>query len=102
MAEGQHEYAERLFPAPVDLGIAQPDRAVCSVPFGTSSYLEGAGGAGKEWYEGGGALGERAVKEIVVYPPTRGMQTQGDPFEPVKIGILVDMDLGLLIALCIV
>ena len=27
-----------------------------------------------------------------------GSQTQGDPFEPVKIGILVDMDLGQLLA----
>ena len=26
------------------------------------------------------------------------MQTQGDPFEPVKIGILVDMDIGQLLA----
>ena len=33
-----------------------------------------------------------------MYPPTGGVQTQGDPFEPVKIGILVDMDLGQLLA----
>ena len=91
-------YAERMFPAPVDLGIAQPDRAVCSVKYGTSSYLEGEGGAGKSWYEGGGTPTEKAVAEIVVYPPTRGLQTQGDPFEPVKIGVLVDMDLGQLLA----
>src|SRR5947207_452223 len=70
-------YAERMFPAPVDPGIAEPDRAVCSVPFGTSSYLEGAGGEGGQWFEGGGATGERAVAEIVVYPPTGGVQTQG-------------------------
>jgi branched-chain amino acid transport system substrate-binding protein len=94
----QPRYAERMFPAPVDHGIAQPDRAICSVPYGTSSYLEGAGGAGQTWYEGGGAAGERAVQDIVVYPPTRGVQTQGDPFEPVKIGVLVDMDLGQLLA----
>ncbi|MEY2423160.1 MAG: hypothetical protein QOI95_3227 [Acidimicrobiaceae bacterium] len=93
-----HPYAERMFPAPVDHGIAQPDRAVCNVPFSTSSNLEGIGGEGGQWYEGGGAVGERAVAEIVVYPPTRGVQTQGDPFEPVKIGILVDMDLGQLLA----
>ena len=30
--------------------------------------------------------------------PTRGLVTQGDPFEPVKIGVLVDMDLGQLLA----
>ena len=97
MAE-QHEYAERMFPAPVDHGIAEPDRAVCNVRFGTSSYLEGEGGEGKEWYEGGGTPTEKAVAEIVVYPPTGGLQTQGDPFEPVKIGVLVDMDLGQLLA----
>ena len=96
--ENEHTYAERMFPAPVDHGIARPDRAVSSVPAGTSSYLEGAGGAGKAWYEGGGGLGEKAVQEIVIYPPTGGLKTQGDPWEPVKIGILVDMDLGQLLA----
>src|SRR6187401_1329427 len=91
-------YAERMFPAPVDLGIAEADRAVCSVPFGTSGYLEGGRGDGSSWYEGGGAAGERAVQGITIYPPTRGVATQGDPFEPVKIGVLVDMDLGQLLA----
>ena len=57
-----------MFPAPVDLGIAQPDRAVCNVRFSTSSNLEGAGGEGRTWYEGGGAAGERAVAEIVDLP----------------------------------
>jgi len=42
--------------------------------------------------------GEKAVERITIYPPTRGLQTQGDPFEPVKIGILVDMDIGQLLA----
>jgi ABC-type branched-subunit amino acid transport system substrate-binding protein len=87
-----------MFDAPVDLGIAQEDRAVCSVPFGTSSYLEGGRGDGSSWYEGGGAVGERAVQGITIYPPTRGVATQGDPFEPVKIGVLIDMDLGQLLA----
>ena len=94
----RHQYAERMFPAPRDLGIAQPDRAVCNVRFSTSSNLEGAGGAGSTWYEGGGAAGERAVAEIVVYPPTGGVQTQGDPFEPVQSGILGDMVRGQLLA----
>ena len=94
----KHEYVGRMFPAPTDHGIAEEHRAVCSVAFGTSSYLEGEGGAGSTWYEGGGALGERAAADIVIYPPTRGLQTQGDPFEPVKIGVLVDMDLGQLLA----
>jgi ABC-type branched-subunit amino acid transport system substrate-binding protein len=87
-----------MFPAPIDLGIAQEDRATCSVPFGTSSYLEGGRGEGSSWYEGGGAVGERAVQGITIYPPTRGVATQGDPFEPVKIGVLIDMDLGQLLA----
>ncbi|MFP3899998.1 MAG: ABC transporter substrate-binding protein [Acidimicrobiia bacterium] len=92
------EYAERMFPEPVDLGIAEEDRAVSSVPFGTSSYLAGDGGAGTAWYQGGGGIGEKAVQGITVYPPTRGVKTQGDPFEPVKIGVLIDMDLGQLLA----
>src|SRR3954453_10086552 len=97
MAEG-YEYAERMFPEPVDLGIAQSERAVSSVPHGTSSHLEGGGGEGASWYEGGGQVGERAVQGITIYPPTRGVQTQGDAWEPVKIGILIDMDLGQLLA----
>src|SRR3954466_13322592 len=91
-------YADRMFPAPVDLGIAQPDRAVSSVQFGTESYLTGGRGEGSAWYEGGGAIGDRAVQGITIYPPTRGLVTQGAPFEPVKIGVLVDMDLGQLLA----
>ena len=97
MAEG-HEYAERMFPAPVDAGIAEEDRAVSSVRFGTQAYLEGHGGDGKNWYEGGGAASDRAVQGITIHPPTRGVKTQGDPFEPVKIGILIDMDLNQLLA----
>ena len=49
-----HEYAERMFPAPVDLGIAEADRAVCSVPHGTSTHLEGEKGEAESWYQGGG------------------------------------------------
>ena len=92
------EYVDRLFPAPVDQGIAEADRAVSSVPFGTRAYLEGAGGEGGAWYEGGGATGDQAVQGITIHPPTRGVQTQGDAFEPVKIGVLVDMDLNQLLA----
>src|SRR6476659_8749361 len=103
MAEREREegdaggVAPRLFPAPVDHGIAEPDRAVCNVPSGTTAKQLG-GGDGDAWYEGGGAIGEQARQPIVVYPPTRGIATQGDPFEPVKIGVLVDMDLGQLLA----
>ncbi|MEZ4218574.1 MAG: ABC transporter substrate-binding protein [Myxococcota bacterium] len=92
-------YAERMFPEPKDHGIAQPDRAVCSVTHGTSSNQgKSAKTDGEAWFHGGGAIGERAVQDIVIYPPTRGLETQGDPFEPVKIGVLIDMDLGQLLA----
>jgi branched-chain amino acid transport system substrate-binding protein len=90
--------AERMFPAPVDWGIAEGSRAVTNVTHGTTAHRSGAGGHGERWYEGGGAVGEKAVQPIVTYPPTRGLKTQGDPFEPVKIGVLVDMDLGQLLA----
>lgn len=93
-----HEYAERMFPAPVDLGIAEPDRAVSSVTHGTRSGLEGQGGDGTSWWQGGGSMHDAAVQGITIYPPTRGLATQGDPFEPVKIGILIDMDLNQLLA----
>jgi ABC-type branched-subunit amino acid transport system substrate-binding protein len=68
------------------------------VRFGTESYLTGGRGDGTTWYEGGGAIGDRAVQGITIYPPTRGIATQGDAFEPVKIGVLIDMDLGQLLA----
>lgn len=92
----QDQWVTRMFPEPVDLGIAQSDRAVTNVASSTDTppdQLEGA-----RWYEGGGRRGERAHREIVTYPPTRGLVTQGDPFEPVKIGVLVDMDIGQLLA----
>lgn len=90
-------YAERMFPAPVDPGIAQPDRAVASVRSGVDTVHTGAWRS-ERWYQGGGRIGEKAVESIVVYPPTRGLQTQGDPFEPVKIGVLIDMEIGQLLA----
>lgn len=98
MSDEQPRYADRMFEAPVDLGIAEPDRAVSSVPHGTESYLSGGRGEAAAWYAGSGRIGDRAVQGITIYPPTRGVATQGDPFEPVKIGILVDMDLGQLLA----
>jgi ABC-type branched-subunit amino acid transport system substrate-binding protein len=94
----KNEYAERLFPEPVSLDIAQPDRAVASVEHGTRSHLEGKGGEGTLWYEGTGSASDQAVQNIIIYPPTRGVQTQGDPFEPVKIGVLIDMDINQLLA----
>jgi branched-chain amino acid transport system substrate-binding protein len=97
-ANSDHQYVDRMFPEPIDLGIAEDDRAVSSVRFGTQSYLEGAGGDGSTWWQGGGAVKDRAVQGITIYPPKHGLQTQGDPFEPVKIGILIDMDLNQLLA----
>lgn len=90
-------YAERMFPPPVDHGIAREDRAVSTVRSGVDTASTGAWEADR-WYQGGGRVGEKAFESIVIYPPTRGLQTQGDAFEPVKIGILVDMDIGQLLA----
>ena len=92
------QYADRLFAAPVDLGIAQtrPGRLIGAVRH--RELPERPRRRGRSWYEGGGAVGEPAVQGITIYPPTGGVQTQGDPFEPVKIGILIDMDLGQLLA----
>jgi branched-chain amino acid transport system substrate-binding protein len=90
-------YAERMFPAPVDPGIARDDRATCTVRSGVDTADLGRW-ENERWYQGGGRVGEKAVQRITIYPPTRGLVTQGDPFEPVKIGILVDMDLGQLLA----
>ena len=90
-------YAERMFPAPIDHGIARDDTAVSTVRSGVDTAELGEW-RNERWYQGGGRAGEKAVESIVVYPPTRGLQTQGDPFEPVKIGVLVDMDIGQLLA----
>ena len=88
------EFVERMFPEPSDHGIAQSDRAVSNVQSGTDAPDSGEA---TKWYEGGGKVGEKALSDIVVYPPTRGLQTQGDAFEPAKIGLLIDMDNGQLI-----
>ena len=90
-------YAERMFPAPTNHGIALPDRAVSSVRSGTDTATTGDY-KNERWYQGSGRIGERPVESIVVYPPTGGVVTQGDAFEPVKIGVLIDMDLGQLTA----
>jgi branched-chain amino acid transport system substrate-binding protein len=90
-------YAERMFPAPVDHGIARPDRATASVASGVDTAELGSWQS-EHWYQGGGRVGEKAVERITIHPPTRGVQSQGDPFEPVRIGILVDMDIGQLLA----
>ena len=91
-----NEFAERMFEEPVDPGLAESDRAVTNVERGTDTPPDQSGNT--TWYEGGGRKGEKARQPIVTYPPTRGLVTQGDPFEAVKIGVLVDMDLGQLLA----
>jgi ABC-type branched-subunit amino acid transport system substrate-binding protein len=96
-AQDGPRYAERMFPAPADHGVAQPDRAVSTVRSGTDTAAADDY-QNEAWYQGSGRIGEKAVESIVVYPPTQGVQSQGDPFEPVKIGILIDMDLGQLLA----
>jgi ABC-type branched-subunit amino acid transport system substrate-binding protein len=97
MSEDTSRYAERMFAAPIDHGIARSDRAVATVQSGVDTAETGHWG-NEVWYQGGGRVGEKAVEHITIYPPTRGLLTQGDPFEPVKIGILVDMDIGQLLA----
>jgi branched-chain amino acid transport system substrate-binding protein len=96
MSDNESRYADRMFPPPTEHGIAKDDRAVSSVESGTDAEEQG-GGENELWYHGGGRIGERPVESVVVYPPTRGVTTQGDPFEPVKIGVLIDMDSGQLI-----
>jgi ABC-type branched-subunit amino acid transport system substrate-binding protein len=94
---GQQRFAERMFPEPVDPGIAQPDRAASSVVHGTDTGPKGEW-RNDIWYQGSGRIGEKAVERIQIYPPTQGLQTQGDPWEPVRVGVLVDMEIGQLLA----
>ena len=54
------KYAERLFPAPVDHGIAREDRAVSSVASGVDTAELGSWQS-ERWYQGGGRVGEKAV-----------------------------------------
>ena len=96
-SNGGSGLVDRMFPEVVDPGIAQVDRATCTVQSGVDTAQSGGWG-NQRWYEGGGRIGEKAFENIVIYPPTRGLVSQGDPFEPVKIGLLVDMELGQLLA----
>jgi ABC-type branched-subunit amino acid transport system substrate-binding protein len=88
---------DRMFPEIVDPGLAEEDRAVCNVHSGVNTSATSDRG-NQRWYEGGGRIGERAFRDIVVYPPTGGLATQGAAFEPVKIGVLIDIELGQLLA----
>ena len=87
-----------MFPPPIDHGIAQADRAVTSVPFGTSSYLEGGRGDGQQWYEGGGAANEKAVAEHRRVPADARPRHPGRPVRAGEDRVLIDMDLGQLLA----
>jgi hypothetical protein len=66
----QQPLAERMFPAPIDHGLAADDRAVSTVQAGTDTPPDQANQ--DRWYQGGGRIGEKAVQSIVIYPPTRG------------------------------
>ena len=95
----EHRYAERMFPAPVDHGIAQADRAVCERAVRHQLVPRGRGR--RRASSGTRAAAARTRRRSPRSSCTRrpaAWQTQGDPFEPVKIGILVDMDLGQLLA----
>ena len=70
---GQQRFAERMFPAPVDHGLARDDRAVSTVLSGVDTAELGSW-QGERWYQGGGRVGEKAVESIVIYPPTRGLR----------------------------
>ena len=98
MAE-KHEYAERMFDGagrPRDRA-GRPRRVQRQVRH--ELVPRGRGRRGQDLVRGRRrARPRRPSPSIVIYPPTRGLQTQGDPFEPVKIGVLVDMDLGQLLA----
>ena len=101
MADEESEptiYAERMFPAPVDHGIATDGPGDVARSHSGVDTAELGSWQNERWYQGGGRVGEKAVERITIYPPTGGVQTQGDPFEPVRIGILVDMDIGQLLA----
>ena len=61
-------------------GIAEPDRAVSSVRVRHRELPRPAAAArATAWYEGGGAVGDRAVQGITIYPPTRGVADAGRP-----------------------
>ena len=57
-----------------------PCRRCRTAPRATS---RAAGGEGSSWYQGGGAVGDRAVQGITIYPPTR---RRADPGRPVRAG----------------
>ena len=50
------DFVERMFPEPVDYGIAEEERAVSNVRSGTDTPPEQAGNT--KWYEGGGQVGD--------------------------------------------
>ena len=89
-------YADRKFPALVDHGIAREDRgrAPCSpapMPNRSVAVRTSSGTT-----VGAGSASDRSRASPCTHRRA-GLQTQGDPFEPVKIGILIDMDSGQLI-----
>ena len=85
-------YAERMFPEPNPPGQPEADRASCSVRHGTSSYQDGGGGEGEEWFHGGGTVGELvrspAGAGVIAAFRARGKAAHGQPGERWR--VLVD------------
>ena len=65
-------YAERMFPAPVDHGIAREDRAMATVASGVDTAELGVVARTSTWYQGGGRVGEKAVQRIIDLPADPG------------------------------
>ena len=93
-------YAERMFPAPGRPGIAEPDRAVCSRAARHVDATSRARAArASSWYEGGGARRRARRAGHHDLPADRvAWRRRAIPSSPCKIGMLIDMDLGQLLA----
>ena len=76
----QHEYAERMFPAPVDLGIAAARPRGVQRQVRHELVPRGRGRRGQDVVRGRWhARARRPSQSIVVYPPTRRAADAGRP-----------------------
>ena len=100
MADEESEptiYAERMFPAPVDHGIAKDDRAVSTVTrVSTRPSWPPAERALVPGRWPGRGEGRRAPSPLIRRPAA--WRRRATRSKPVKIGVLVDMDIGQLLA----
>ena len=62
--------------SPSTRGSPRPDRATSSVEHGTDTGPKGEW-RNEVWYQGSGAIGEKAVERIQIYPPTHGHADAG-------------------------